>query len=91
MTYVYLLINEYGIFYIGSTNDLKKRFKMHNTGKVYSTKGRKWKLVYYEAFADEHDAREREQKLKHHANGIILLKKRLVGSIKINSKKNDEG
>ena len=57
---------------------------MHNTGKVYSTKGKHWKLVYYEAFADEHDARTREQKLKYHANGIIQLKKRLVGSIKNN-------
>jgi putative endonuclease len=82
MTYIYLLINEKKIFYVGSSNDLRKRFKMHNSGLIHATKGHKWKLVYYEAYFDEHDARVREQKLKHHANGIIQLKKRLVGSIK---------
>lgn len=81
MTYVYLLINEIGKFYIGSSNNLRARFKLHNSGKVYSTKGHKWKLVYYEAYLAEHDARIREQKLKHHANGIIQLKKRLLDSL----------
>lgn len=82
MTYVYLIINEKGKIYLGSTNDLRKRFKLHNSGLVTATKGHKWKLVYYEAYLNEHDARIREQKLKHHANGIIQLKKRLVGGIK---------
>ncbi len=51
MYYIYILksvkINK---LYTGSTEDLKRRFKEHNFGKVKSTRfGRPWKLVYYEA------------------------------------------
>ena len=38
---------------------------MHNEGKVKSTKGRiPFKLIYYEAFLNKHDAFVREQWLK---------------------------
>jgi putative endonuclease len=87
MTYVYLLINENNKFYVGSTKNLVERFNLHNSGKVLSTKGHSWKIVYYEAYLDEHDARVREQKLKHHANGIIQLKIRLKNSILLVNKK----
>jgi putative endonuclease len=51
--------------YIGATKDLKQRIRMHNTGKIKSTKLRKpLKLVYYEAFSDKSDAFAREQWLK---------------------------
>ncbi|MEK7447978.1 MAG: GIY-YIG nuclease family protein [Planctomycetota bacterium] len=37
-------------FYIGSTNDLKRRMKEPNSGLVFSTKFRRpFALVYYEA------------------------------------------
>ena len=90
MTYVYFIINDIGKFYIGSTNDLRMRLKKHNSGQVTSTRGQKWRLVYYEAYLEEHDARVREQKLKYHANGVIQLKKRMVGSI-LKAKNNSEG
>ena len=52
-------------FYIGSANDLRKRVKEHNAGKVKSTKARTpFDLIYYEAYRSEKDARERERKLK---------------------------
>jgi len=48
--------------YIGSTSDLKRRVKEHNSGLVESTKSRKpFKLVYFEGFANEEEARHREQ------------------------------
>ena len=54
MTYVYLLLSKAdGEYYIGSTNDLRKRFKMHNEGKVFSTKQRRpFELLYYEAYKE---------------------------------------
>jgi putative endonuclease len=37
--------------YIGSTNNLKERFKKHNSGKVFSTKARRpMEIIYYEAY-----------------------------------------
>jgi len=38
MFYMYILKDKNGELYIGSTNDLKKRFSEHNAGKVTSTK-----------------------------------------------------
>ena len=66
MYYVYVLLSEKdGRFYTGSTNDLKRRLDEHNAGKVESTKRRKPFLpIYYEAWINEKDARQREKYLK---------------------------
>ena len=64
-------------WYTGSTNNLRKRFKDHNEGKVYSTKGRgPFILIYYEACLNDHDARVREKYLKS-GMGKRYLKNRL--------------
>ncbi|MFA4835042.1 MAG: GIY-YIG nuclease family protein [Dehalococcoidia bacterium] len=63
--------------YTGSTNDLRKRFKDHNSGKVVSTRGRgPFRLIYYEACLNEQDARAREKYLKS-GYGKRYLKNRL--------------
>jgi putative endonuclease len=68
--------------YIGSTKDLKKRIQDHNSGLVYSTKNRKpFKLIYYEAYASEKDARHREKNLKLRARALRQLLKRINNSI----------
>jgi putative endonuclease len=66
MYYVYILQSEKDLnFYIGCTNNLKLRFRQHNEGKTRSTKSRvPFKLIYYEALLDKHDAFSREQWLK---------------------------
>lgn len=66
MFYVYVLKNKnYDELYIGSTNDLKRRIIEHNEGRVKSTNlKRPYKLVYYEAYGEESDARRREKMLK---------------------------
>lgn len=48
--------------YIGFTNNLKRRVEEHNkgTGGDFTAKNGPWKLVFYEAHSDEHDAREME-------------------------------
>ena len=48
--YVYILKSEKdGNNYVGYTNDLKKRLKLHNAGKVTSTKNRlPLHMIYFE-------------------------------------------
>ena len=79
MHYVYILRNTIrNQIYVGSTNDLRKRFSEHNDGKQISTKRyRPWDLVYYEAFCEEKLARLREQKLKYNGNAMKELKLRI--------------
>lgn len=51
--------------YIGSTNNLERRYGEHNAGLVESTKMRTpLILVYAELYRVEEDARYREQSLK---------------------------
>ncbi|MCK4329992.1 GIY-YIG nuclease family protein [candidate division WOR-3 bacterium] len=68
--------------YIGSTNNLEKRFKEHQDGKVFSTrKYTPFILVYYEAFLSEKDARNREKQLKYFGNAYKFLIKRIKNSL----------
>jgi len=66
MYYVYILKSQKNEkLYKGFTNDLKKRIKDHNFGRSPFTKNnRPWKLIYYEAFISEKDARREELFLK---------------------------
>lgn len=53
------------LIYTGYTNNLRKRFKEHQTGKSTYTKSRgPFILIYYEACLNEDDARSREKYLK---------------------------
>ncbi|MFA6437140.1 MAG: GIY-YIG nuclease family protein [Candidatus Paceibacterota bacterium] len=64
--YVYVLRSlKDGCFYIGFTNNLKRRFSQHNSGQVKSTKSRRpFKIMYYEAHTSKKDAKRREQYFK---------------------------
>jgi len=76
--YVYLIqsLKDYS-WYIGYTNNLKKRFSEHNKGINRSTKGKApWNLIYYEACIDKTDAKNRERYLKS-GMGRRYLKNRL--------------
>jgi putative endonuclease len=66
MYYVYILRSlKNNKLYKGFTNDLKRRFYEHNIGKsVYTKNNGPWKLIYYEAFYSEKDARREEIFLK---------------------------
>ena len=78
MTYfVYLIVsslkNNKKISYVGYTNDLNKRLKLHNTGKgAKFTRGKKWNLVYYKKYDSKSTAMKEEYKLK---KDYILRKK----------------
>lgn len=66
MYYAYILLSSKShIFYYGYTSDLRNRFKLHNSGKVFSTKPHiPWKLVWYSAFITEKEAKDFELYLK---------------------------
>ena len=78
MAFVYFLVAKprYNISYIGWTNNLKKRIKEHNAGKgAKFTRGRKWKLIYYEVVNNKSTALKREYELKKNRKLRNLIKK----------------
>ncbi len=77
MYYVYVLLLNNNDLYKGSTDDLKRRFKEHQFGKVESTRNyRPLKLILYEAYLLKSDAERREKFLKT-TEGRRLLKQQL--------------
>ena len=65
--YVYMLKSKgnRSVTYVGYTNDLKNRIKLHNSGKgAKFTRGRKWKLIYKEKFSSKSKAISREYYIK---------------------------
>ena len=66
MYYTYILKSKKsGRFYTGSTNDLRKRLKLHNDGKSnFTKKDKPYELIYYEACKEREDAFAREIYLK---------------------------
>jgi len=83
MYYVYILKSKKdGRMYTGFSMDLRQRVADHNNGKSSYTKNfRPWKLIYYEAFLSEKDAKQRERNLKIIPNSSTQLRKRLKNSI----------
>jgi putative endonuclease len=86
MFYVYILKSEKTRFlYVGYTSDLKNRVRAHNSernSREFTDRNKPWELVYYEAYLDEHDAREREAALKNYGAGLGHLRKRLQRSLR---------
>ncbi len=76
MSYIYVLQSpdDYDI-YIGFSKDLKRRVAEHERSLH---PGRK--LVYYEAYLSESDAKRRERRLKDHGNAVRQLKTRIQDS-----------
>ena len=61
--------------YAGYTNNLKKRINLHNTGKgAKFTRGRKWKLLYFEKFSSKKEAILRECYIKKNRKFRNLIK-----------------
>jgi putative endonuclease len=76
--YVYVLLSEKdNQFYTGYSSNLRERLKLHEEGKVISTKNRlPIKLIYFEGCLNQQDATRREKYLKS-GNGKIYLRNRL--------------
>lgn len=79
MKYVYFLqsIEHPDQTYVGLTDDLRARVKVHNSGgALHTTKYRPWRLVTYVAFSEDAKAVAFERYMKS-ASGRAFAKKRL--------------
>ncbi len=83
MYYVYILKGHMQHqLYIGITSNLRKRLGEHaRKESPYTSKHSEWKLVYYEAYGNRDDARERELALKQFGSAYGHLKRRIKRSI----------
>jgi predicted GIY-YIG superfamily endonuclease len=78
MFYVYVLQSVEGKnVYYGFSSDLRQRFKAHQQMRKHAG----WKLIYYEAYLDEQDARDRERMLKKYGATRGHLKQRIRRSL----------
>ena len=83
MTYFVYLIGNYKkskvTTYVGYTKSLKKRLNLHNSGKgAKFTKGRIWKLLYYEKFKTKNEAMSREIYIKKNRRFRNLIKRKFI-------------
>ena len=76
--FVYLIIaviKNRKISYVGYTNNLNKRIKLHNSSKgAKFTKGKIWKLVYYKKFKTKSLAMKYEYFLKRNRKIRNMIK-----------------
>lgn len=76
-TYIIKSATEPIHYYVGSTEDIRKRFADHNAGRsLHTAKYRPWKLVWYCAFHHRTQAEAFERYLKS-ASGRAFQKKHL--------------
>ena len=75
--YVYILLSlKNNDIYVGSTADLQNRIRLHNQGKVKSTKPYKpWKLLESREYTSRSEAATQEMFLKNHQQKKLLKKK----------------
>jgi putative endonuclease len=85
MFYAYVLKSQKnGRLYIGSTDNLKRRFLEHNKGigGVYTSNNRPFDLIYYEGFISYKDAKNSERFYKT-GYGREVLKDKLKDFLKV--------
>jgi putative endonuclease len=82
MWYVYFLELVNGDIYVGSTNDLRRRFKSHQNGEVASTCKLLPAIVKsYVAVLDEPTARKLERYFKSGSGKAFAKKRFLTGNL----------
>ena len=83
MYYVYVIQNldNPDDFYLGYSANLKDRLIAHNSDKNLSTRGKSWRVIYYEAYLNESVAKKREQKLKQNRRMKQFLFRRVQSQL----------
>jgi len=80
--FVYLLINadtKRPTTYVGYTNNIKKRLKLHNSSKgAKFTRGRKWLIIYKKKYNSKSIAMKNEYKLKKDTKFRNIIKKKFL-------------
>ena len=84
--YVYILINynkKSNPTYVGYTNDITNRLKLHNTSKgAKFTKGRIWNIIYKKRYRNKSIAMQNEYKIKHNLKLRAKIKSDYLRKIK---------
>ena len=85
--FVYLIISFYNkrlISYVGYTNNIKKRLKLHNSSKgAKFTRGKKWKIIYKKSYNNKSEAMKKEYILKQDKKKRFEIKKKFQNENKI--------
>ena len=85
---VYLLISKTKnrlVTYVGYTNNMERRIKLHNTSKgAKYTKGKKWFIFHKEIYSNKSEAMSREHELKKDRKFRNLLKEKFQKMSNIN-------
>ena len=80
--WVYILQNQEGRFYIGSTDDLNRRLTEHNSSdkilSKFTHKHGPWELVWQEEHPTRADAMQRERFIKSRKSAAWIRKYLLV-------------
>ena len=72
-------VGKKSVTYVGYTNNLKNRIKMHNSNKgAKFTKGRKWLFIYKENFKSKSEAIQREYRIKKNRKIKSKIKKKFI-------------
>ena len=72
------------ISYVGYTNNIEKRLKLHNSGKgAKFTKGKKWELIYLKKYQNKSKAMKEEYKLKKNYQLRNKIKNKFLKNVKI--------
>ena len=73
--FVYILQADDGTYYTGQTNDLARRLKQHQAGRVQSTKSKTgWRIVHTEELATHLEAVKREREIKRRKSRKYIAK-----------------
>jgi len=82
---VYLLISKIKdryVTYVGYTNNLKNRLKLHNSGKgAKFTRGKNWVLVYKKRYNNKSEAMKEELKLKNDKKKRSSIKLKYINNL----------
>ena len=86
--FVYLIISFYKkrlISYVGYTNNIRNRLKLHNSSKgAKFTRGRKWKVIYKKSYNSKSEAMKKEYYLKNNRKKRNKLKDKFKIKYKLN-------
>ena len=78
--FVYLLVSVHKkriVSYVGYTNDIKKRLKLHNSSKgAKFTRGKKLKIIYKKSYNNKSEAMKNEYLLKKNKKKRFEIKKK---------------
>ena len=80
--FVYLIISlgdKRLISYVGYTNNIRNRLKLHNSSKgAKFTRGRKWKIIYKKSYNSKSEAMKKEYLLKKDKKKRLRIKKKYL-------------